>query len=205
MKIAILGGSFDPPHLGHILIAQQVKEILNVDQVWLMPLYQKTFQDKLFHKQLSAVEHRLAMTKMLANDFIKVSDFEITQNKTSYSIDTLTSLKKLHPDDIFSWILGSDQLTGFQKYHHWQKLVQMQNLIIFPREHMLWHLEERVKEALQLQTIPENVIVLHNQDLILTNISSTMIRERIKKNRSITDLIPKNVEAYIRDHMLYKA
>src|SRR5438477_12504705 len=114
MKIAILGGSFDPPHLGHVLIAEQVKEFLKIDQVWLMPLYQKNMQDEVFHKNLTAVSHRLGMTKLFKNHFIKVSDYEIEQNKTSYSYETLQGLQKLHPDDEFYWILGSDQLKDFQ-------------------------------------------------------------------------------------------
>lgn len=204
MKIAILGGSFDPPHIGHILIAQQVKEILKIDEVWLMPLFQKTMQDKIFHKQLTPVEHRLSMTKSLGNNFIKISDFEIVHNQTSYTFTTLEEVEKCYPKDTFYWILGSDQLNDFRKYYKWKKLVQSKNLIIFPREHTLWHLGKRVKEALQLQTIPQNVIVLQNRDLMLTNISSTTIRDRIKEGLPVDFLIPKQVEEYIKKNKLYK-
>ena len=203
MKIAILGGSFDPPHFGHILIATQIKEHLGMDEIWLMPLFQKNLQNKMFHKQLSSVADRFAMTKLLKNDFIKISDFEIIQNQTSYSLLTLEQLQKLHPKDTFYWILGSDQLAGFHKYYQWQELIK-QNLIIFPREHTLWHLTERVKEGLQLQTIPKNVIVLQNRDLILSNVSSTAVRERVKKNLSIDFLVPKKIEEYIKKNKLYK-
>jgi nicotinate-nucleotide adenylyltransferase len=203
MKIAILGGSFDPPHLGHILIATQVKEFLQMDKVWLMPLFQKDLQDKMFHKRLSEVDHRLAMAKLLENDFIKVSDYEIKHNQTSYSIDTLEALAKLHPQDEFYWITGSDQLDGFQKYHRWQDLIHNQNLIIFPREHMLWHLEEKVKETMNLQTIPENVTVLDNKKLVLTNVSSSLIRQRVRESLSIRYLVPDEVEQYIKENNLY--
>lgn len=202
MKIAILGGSFDPPHIGHVLISQQVKELLHVDQVWLMPLFEKTHQDKVFHKSLTAVDKRVAMAKFLENDFIKVSDFEITQNKDSFTIDTLNALEKKYPDDTFYWILGSDQLTSFQKYHKWEELVK-KKLIIFPREHTLWHIEERVKEALGFQVIPANITVLHNRSLVLTNVSSSMIREKIKKSQSIKYLVPAGIERYIQEHRLY--
>ncbi|MEK7570836.1 MAG: nicotinate (nicotinamide) nucleotide adenylyltransferase [Patescibacteria group bacterium] len=203
MKIALLGGSFDPPHLGHYLIAQQVREQLAMDEVWLIPLYQKDLQDKAFHKQLSSVEDRVTMAKFLKNSFIKVSQFEIEQNQTSYTLKTLQGLTTKYPEHTFYWILGSDQLESFQKYYHWQELVQKHNLIIFPREHMLWHLEERVKEAFQLQTIPENVIVLHKDDLVLTNIASSVIRKRIKKGLPIKYLVPKEIEEYLRKKGLY--
>ena len=203
MKIAVLGGSFDPPHLGHLFIASQVREQLHMDQVWLMPLYQKTRQDIIFHKAVISEHHRLAMAKLLENDYIKVSDYEILHNQASFTLTTLQALQKLNPNDEFYWITGSDQLDGFQKYYKWQELVQTQNLIIFPREHMLWHLEEKVKEAMQLKTIPQNVIVLHNKNLILTNISSTKIRERVKEGLPIDLFVAEEVGEYIRKHMLY--
>ncbi|HZE87436.1 MAG TPA: nicotinate (nicotinamide) nucleotide adenylyltransferase [Methylomirabilota bacterium] len=204
MNIAILGGSFDPPHLGHILIAQQVKELLNMDQIWLMPLYQKEQQDKIFHKTLSPVADRLLMAKYLENDFIKISKYEIEHNQTSYTVDTLEQLETLSSNDEFYWITGSDQLAEFQKYYKWEELVHKHKLIIFPREHMLWHLEDKVKEGFNLQIIPKNVIVLDNKDLVLTNISSRIVRERVKKGLSITHLVPKAVEEYIKGQKLYQ-
>jgi len=203
MKIAILGGSFDPPHLGHILIAEQVKEFLKMDEIWLMPLFQKVMQDRIFHKQLSSVKLRFAMAKFLENSTIKVSDFEILHNQTSYSLNTLEEIQKLHPNDTFYWILGSDQLNDFQKYYKWKELVQTKNLIIFPREHSLWHVEQRVKETLQLKSIPKNIIVLQNRDLILTNISSTSIRDRVKKRLPVDFLVPHAVQNYIIKNKLY--
>lgn len=204
MKIGILGGSFDPPHLGHFLIAEQVKEILGIDKVWLMPLYQKSHQNKIFHKTLTPVAHRLNMAKLLENDFVTVSDFEILHNRTSYSLNTLKQLQESYPTDEFFWILGSDQLSVFQKYYKWKELVTSQKLIVFPREHTLWHIEERVKEALQLQTLPENVIVLQNNNLVLTNISSTLIRTRVANNLPVHYLVPEGVEKYIKKHKLYQ-
>jgi nicotinate-nucleotide adenylyltransferase len=203
MKIAVLGGSFDPPHLGHLFIASQVKELLDMDQVWLMPLFQKTQQDKIFHKAITDSKHRLAMSKYLENGSLKVSDFEIENNPSSYSLVTLQKLQQAYPEHEFYWILGSDQLDGFQKYYRWEELVKTQNLIIFPREHMLWNLEERVKEALQLQTIPQNVIVLHNKNLILTNISSTKIKERIHAGLGIDLYVTREISKYIKDNGIY--
>lgn len=203
MKIAILGGSFDPPHLGHLFIAQQVKEFLHLDQIWLMPLYQKSHQDQVFHKEMIDPHKRLEMTKLLENDFIKVSDFEIKHNQENYTLTTLQKLQQLHPEHTFSWITGSDQLASFQKYYRWQELVAKQNLIIFPREHMLDHIEERVKDAMNLKTIPQNVIVLQNKNLVLTNISSSKIRERIKAGLPINLFVPEAVGEYIRENKLY--
>src|SRR5437879_1067822 len=97
MKIGVLGGSFDPTHLGHLFIASQAKEFVGLDQIWLMPLYQS--HTGPFQKDLTAVKHRLAMTKLLENDFIKASTFEVEQNQTSYTVDTLNELSRLYPND----------------------------------------------------------------------------------------------------------
>jgi nicotinate-nucleotide adenylyltransferase len=199
MKIAVLGGSFDPPHLGHLFIATQVKELLKLDQVWLMPAYHHPFQRKL-----SPVEIRFEMTKLLENESIRVSDFEIKYNPTSFTIDTLKALEKERPEDTFYWITGSDQLESFKNYKDWEEIVKTQNLIIFPREWILPQFEEKVKEALLLKSIPQNVIVLHNKNLVLTNISSTRIRERVKLGLSIDLYVTKAVAEYIKKNNLYQ-
>jgi nicotinate-nucleotide adenylyltransferase len=204
MKIALLGGSFDPPHLGHLLIARQVKELTAIDQVWLLPNYSTASHHKIFQKILSPVADRFAMAKLLENAFIKVSDFEMHHNKDSITIITLELLTKVYPQHTFYWITGSDKLETFQKYDRWEDILTNHNLIVFPREHMLTDLEARVRQSFQLQTIPRNVIVLHSKGLILTNISSTLIRERVTEGLSITDLVPKKVEEYITEKKIYQ-
>lgn len=199
MKIGILGASFDPPHIGHILIARQVKEKLQLDKIWLLPAYQHPFA-----KQLLSSDHRLAMTRLLEEKDIVVSDYEIKQNQSSYTIDTLTQLQKLYPNDIFYWISGSDQLDAFQKYKDWQKLIHEQNLIIFPRETVIAHLEEKTKHCLGLVTIPDNITLLTDDDLILTNISSTLVRTRLAKHESLEYIIPESVFTYIKKNKLYE-
>jgi nicotinate-nucleotide adenylyltransferase len=203
MKIAILGGSFDPPHLGHILIARQVIEQTHMDQVWLMPNYSTSAHHAVFQKKLSPVTDRLEMAQFLEDEQIKISDFEIEHNKESLTIITLKTLSQQYPQHSFYWIMGSDKLETFHLYDDWQDIIKEYRLIIFPREHMLWHLEKRVKEGLQLQTIPQNVIVLQNKDLMLTNISSTAIRDRVKNNLPIDFLVLPKVEEYIKKHTLY--
>jgi len=204
MKIAILGGSFDPPHFGHLLIAQQVIESVGVDQVWLIPNYGTSAHHEIFQKKLSSPEDRLAMAKLLIKETIKASDFEIKHNKKSLTITTLETLSKIHPEHTFYWITGSDKLETFHLYDDWQDIIANYHLIIFPREHLIEDLEMQVKKSLQLQTIPENVIVLHNKELILTNISSTIIRERVKKGLPIDFLVPEKIEKYINKNKLYK-
>lgn len=198
MKIALLGSSFDPPHIGHLLIAQQVKEILKIDEVWLMPAYQHAFGKKLTDKK-----HRLAMVKLVQSAFIKVSELEIKRGGISYAIDTLQKLHQQYSDNTFFWILGSDQLDEFHKYKDWKEIVNNYSLIVFPRESVLNQRIEKVKHKLRLTKVPKNIIVMNSSDLILTNISSSAIRQRIKKGLSIKHLVTEQVEEYIRKHKLY--
>jgi nicotinate-nucleotide adenylyltransferase len=204
MKIGILGGSFDPPHFGHLLIAQQIVELTEIDQIWFMPIYSTASHHKVFKKSLSSTKERLEMTRLLENEKIKISDFEINQNKKSLTINTLQILSDHYPNDTFYWIIGSDRLESFHLWDDWQEIISKFHLIIFPREHMLKELKKRVKKSFLLQTLPENVIVLDNKTLILTNISSTNVRERVKKGLPIDFLVPANVENYIKKHKLYE-
>ncbi len=198
MKIAILGGSFDPPHIGHVLAALQIKEILNLDQVWLIPCFIHPFG-----KKLSSANHRLSMTKCLENTNIKVSDFEIENKKVSYTIDTLNSLSQKHKNHIFYWILSSEDLENFQKWKNWQEIIKKYNLVIFPRETQA-SLKEKVKKCLNLESIPDNITVISLDKLVTTGISSTIIRERVRKNLAITDMVPEKIEQFIQINKLYR-
>ncbi len=198
MKIAILGGSFDPPHIGHALAAVQIKELLNLDQIWLMPCFIHPFG-----KKLSDVNHRFSMAKCLENKNIKVSDFELRKKKVSYTIDTLNALSKKYKNDIFYWILSSEDLENFQKWKSWQEIIRKYNLIIFPRRPQV-NLKEKVKKCLNLKSIPDNITVISLDKLVTVGISSTIIRERVTKNLSIAYMVPEKIENFISTNKLYK-
>lgn len=199
MKIAILGGSFDPPHVGHLLVAQQVKKLLNINQVWLMPTFTHPFQ-----KTLTPAKHRLAMTRLLEDDMIKVSDFEIQKKGISYTIDTLRTLSKLYEQHMFFWIIGSDQIADFPKWKDWETILAKYHLIIYARGETPQVLEETIKVSWGLFHAPATVHILDTQDLLTSPASSSDIRTRRKCGLSIRGLVPKKVEAYIIENNLYK-
>ncbi len=200
MKIGILGGSFDPPHIEHWLIAEQVKDILGLDEVWIMPCCHHPLNKHLF----SSSQNRYNMVKLMDHNKIRASDFEVKKGDPSYTIETLEALYEKHPNDQFFWIIGSDTLKDFQKWRRWQELVQKYYLVIFPRETFLEHLTEKVLRSLNLKSIPDNITILHSPELILTNLSSTLIRKRVKEGKSIKYLVTKEVEEYIKNNKLYK-
>ena len=200
MKIAILGGAFDPPHLGHLIVAEQVREILKMWEVWLMPVYSHPF-----HKHLSSTSHRLAMIRFVESQFIKASDFEINLNTTSYTIDTLRLLQKQRPDDEFYWCIGSDTLADFHKWKEWKKLRNDFNIIVYPRGNGLKDLRKNVQKAFKLENISENITVLDHKGVVITNVSSTLVRERVASGSSIHYLVSDKIEKYIKDNNLYVA
>lgn len=200
MNVAILFGAFDPPHLGHYLIASQVKEKLPIDQVWLMPDFSHPF-----NKKLSPPFIRLKMVSFYQEkEKIIASDYSIKRKKVSYTYDILNELSLLYPQTNFFAIIGSDNLENFSQWKEWQKLIKEKNLIIFPRDTEVSTLKQRVKKAMQLKKIPKNIIVLDNKELIITNISSTKIRERIKKRLPISYLVNKKTEEFIFEYNLYQ-
>lgn len=198
MKIAILGGSFDPPHLGHILIARQVLEFTDFAQVWLLPVASHAFD-----KKITSPEVRMKMVNLTGEKNILASDFEIKLGGMSKSINTLRKLSESRPKDTFSFIIGSDQLKDFYKWHEWENIVKEFGLIIFPREIHQKELKKMTMKFLNLKKIPKNVILMDSEDIILTNISSTKIRKKIKNQLSIEDLVNEKVASLIRKNKLY--
>lgn len=187
MRIGILGGSFDPPHLGHVLVARQVREIMNLDEVWLMPYFAHNWE-----ATVSSANHRFAMSKLVEEKRIIASNEEIKHKKKSYTIDTIKKLRKKYKHE-FSWIVGSDVLRDFKKWKDYEKLLKEVNLLVFPRN------------GFPIPSkLPEGFSKVSSSELVTSNISSTIIRSRIIKNLSVEGLVSNLVIAYIEKYKLYK-
>lgn len=198
MNIAILGGSFDPPHNGHVLVAKEVKKVLGISEVWLIPLYSHPFR-----KMISPAKKRFLMTSFLKNDFIKVLGTEINNPIVSYSIDTLTLLKKRYPEHVFYWIIGSDQVKDFPKWKDWKKILTDFHLVIFERTESPKELEALVDSTIP-KNLQKNVRLVTSPTIETSLISSSGIREKVKHGESIANLVPLKVKSYIEKHNLYK-
>jgi nicotinate-nucleotide adenylyltransferase len=197
MKIGILGGSFDPPHNGHIAIAMQTAKLAKLDQVWLMPVSIHAFE-----KNISIVSDRLAMCALLEDDIIKVSDFEIKRGGVSFTIETLKALKKVYPENEFYWISGSSQVKTFSKWKDWQEMLNF-NLLIYPEQASKKEIGEELKKTFNLHTIPHSITILESRAVSYMNISSTQIRQKVKNKESIEGMVKKEVAEYIFKHALY--
>jgi len=189
MYIAILGGSFDPPHFGHLLAARQILDFTKTDEVWLMPCFSHPFD-----KNTSSVKHRLAMAKLCSKGKIKVSDWEIKQKKISYSINTLNCLSQKFPQHKFSFIIGSEQVKDFKKWKDWQQILKKYKIWIFPRDGLF----------AKTRTVLAGMVLVRHRLLVTSALASTKIRKRARKGLDLDYFVPEKVEAYIKKHNLYK-
>jgi len=187
MKIAILGGRFDPPHIGHFLIVKQVLELRpDIDKVLFIPAFQHQWKPII-----ASPKDRIAMLESFPGPGMEISDIEIQRGGISYSIDTVKTIKEQTGAEIF-WIVGSDILSEFHRWKNVDDLLKLATFLVFPRD----------PHALP-KVIPQGFEVIRSPKLLTTNFSSTAIREKIKKGESIKYLVPGKVEEYIKEHKLY--
>lgn len=187
MKIGILGGSFDPPHFGHLLLARQTREIVGLDEIWLMPYFAHSWDPTL-----SPAEDRLAMARLVEEQGVVVSEEETSQKATNYTIETIRRLKAKHKHE-FSWIVGSDILGEFERWHDYEALSGEIPFLVFPRN------------GYPASTaLPPGFQLIDSPDIITSNISSTIVRKRLQQAHSVVGLIPDSVLSYIREHKLYE-
>lgn len=187
MRIGILGGSFDPPHFGHMLVARQVKDALSLDKIWLMPYFMHTWDSTP-----SSAKHRFNMTKLIEEKEINACDEEIKHKRKSYTIETVRRLKRKYPHTFF-WIIGSDVLTDFKKWKEHGNLVKEVEFLVV------------IRNGYQLPlNLPKGFQLICPPQFISTNVSSSIIRDRIRKNLSVNNLVSKSVLSYIQKNNLYK-
>ncbi|GAK55527.1 probable nicotinate-nucleotide adenylyltransferase [Candidatus Vecturithrix granuli] len=212
MNIALLGGSFNPPHICHIFIAQYVLATTDVEQVWFLPCYQHAFG-----KQLAPFEHRLALCQLAVASFsehrIKVLPLERERQGTSWTIDTVRYVIRMFPDMHFIWIIGSDVLSELDKWKDFDQLLELISFVIVPRagaepidvspssNHPM---VDSSKARQTLHQLRAQYQELKQQGIFLPDVSSSRIRERIKNGLSIQHLVPRPVKDYIEKYSLYR-
>lgn len=190
MKIGLLGGTFNPPHIGHLLVAQQVLNFTLCDEVWMVPAYKHTFQ-----KPAAPVEHRVEMTKILAGSIappkhksIKVCTLEVDHELNGNTIHLLPLLPKEHT---YHFIIGSDQLPSFHLWGQWKELLKILPFFVFPRY------------GYPNEPLYVGMTMVNDQSLVVSNISSTKVRDRIKRGLSTQIFLPEPLEKYIAKNKLY--
>ncbi len=200
-RIGIIGGSFDPLHIGHLIIAQDAAERLELSEVVFIPAAIPPHKQHI--KQIDA-EHRLNMLRMAVEADLRfsVSDIEIQRGGVSYTVETLRELKAGAPDAEWVLIVGSDTLVDL---HNWYKIDEVLDLcevatFLRPGETDVEEIVGKVRVAERhRQRLLDNIVEAHRVE-----ISSTEIRMRVAEGLSIRYLVPPEVEMYINEHSLYQ-
>lgn len=197
-RVAIMGGAFDPLHYGHLVTAQTVYDSFDVDKVVIMPLGEAP------HKNMSSAtaEERYEMIKAAVadNPAFAVSSMEIERKGKTYTVDTLSEIKKNNPNTEIYFVMGADEITSVERWKQPEKLLKMCDFIAVTRPGFD---NEKVKN--KIDSIRKkygcNIFFLEVPSL---DISSTELREKIRSGKNVKYLIPKETEKYIADHDLYK-
>ncbi len=204
MRVGLFGGSFNPIHNGHLHLVESVKVACALDHVLLMPTGTAP------HKSSAAyvdAEHRYAMCKLAASkyDWLAVSDYEIRKHGKSYTVETLTYLKAQYPNVEWTLMIGSDMLLTFDRWHRWMDILEMAAICAVSRQHgdvaQLRQKAAQLQQQMQSSGSSADIFVL---PVVALPISSTQIREKMKKNESCSCLLPENVVQYMGIHGLYR-
>lgn len=190
-RIGFFGGSFDPPHLGHLMLGLSFLALESLDELWIVPC-----DDHAFKNSISAFSHRLAMCNLAFSRLknAKVIDIEHHLKPPNYTINTIKAITKQRPDVKLLIGLGSDLISDFPKWHNAAALAQMVELVIFEREHY---------PCEQLPKLLNNARV--HRAYALPDTNSTALRNYLKSNanQELCPFMDPKVAHYIEAHRLY--
>jgi nicotinate-nucleotide adenylyltransferase len=201
MRIALFGGSFDPLHLGHLILAEQCREQARLDQVWFVPAATSPL------KQLGPVASNRQRLEMLqigiaGHDAFRVEECELDRGGISYTVDTLKQLQTEHPGNEWFLIIGGDSLADFDRWREPAEICQLALPLVYQRPGFVAPLD-----SLRSFTTPERFALIEQHAITARqiDISSTDLRRRIAAGESIRYLVPRAVEVYLLNQGLYKA
>lgn len=187
--VGIFGGSFNPVHKGHIMLAHFLSQSQYLDEVWLTLSPQNPFK---VSKDLLDDNHRLAMLHLATEgiDGVGVCDIELSMPRPSYTINTLARLSQLYPEYEFKLVIGGDNWNLFDRWKDYQRIIDEYGVVVYPRpDYELKPIQDK------------NVVVV---EAPLADVSSTEIRHAIEQGEDAGDMLPAGVWDYIKKNNLYK-
>ena len=190
MRLALYGGRFDPLHIGHLLLAETARVRLELDQIWFIPSKAPP------HKTTTApaeTRYEIALLATADNPHFRVSRLELDRAGTSYTVDTVETVKKQHPDAELFYLTGTDAYAHIATWERARELVEMVQMVALARPGVsLDKLESTFLDRVKVLETP------------LFEVSSTDIRQRLKAGQSGRYLLSDSVAAYIAKHRLYQ-
>lgn len=192
MKIGLYFGTFNPIHVGHLIIANHMAEHADLDQVWMVVTPHNPLKKKA---TLLDDYHRLQMVYLATEDFpkIKPSDIEFKLSQPNYTVNTLVHLQEKFPDHKFSLIMGEDNLKSLHKWKNYEVILEHHDIYVYPRI-------SSETDNLDLKNHPR----IHLINAPVVEISSTDIRHNVKKGKNVQPLLPHKVWDYIDHNNFYK-
>ena len=197
-KIAIIGGTFDPIHHGHLIGGQKIYDTGEFDEIWYMPTGNPPHKSH----SISSDEHRYNMCQLAVDacSFFRVSEYELGHKDLVYTYNTLEGLKCSYPDTQFWFVIGTDSLYNIHKWYRHEDLLKNGHFIIMPRGG-----ESLSKVSELINTYKQKYQTRFMEvDMPLIEISSTSIRERVRSHLSVQYFLPTPIIHYINEHNLYR-
>ena len=195
MKIGLYFGTFNPIHVGHLIIANHMAEYSDLEQIWMVVTPHNP------HKQKNTLlddYQRLHLVRLATEEYskIKPSDIEFKLPQPNYTVNTLAHLKDHYPQHEFSLIMGEDNMKSLHKWKNYEYILENHDIYIYPR----------VTETIELEagSVLQNHPRIHKVDAPIVEISSTFIRENIKNKKNIRPLLSEKVWEYVDHNNFYK-
>lgn len=186
MKIALFGGAFDPPHLGHQLVGREVTQRGIVDEVWYVPVYQHPWAERLNKFSMAPYEDRKKMVELVLSPQTQLKEYL----DVSYTYPTLKHFQAEYHEHEFSWIIGSEYLDSFADWKFVDEILAEFTVYVYPREGFPF--KNLMDGMMPLEDFPEMAV------------ASTEIRQRLAVGESISELVDPVIERYIQQQELYR-
>jgi nicotinate-nucleotide adenylyltransferase len=191
MNIGIFGGTFNPPHLGHLIVAERVRSMLSLDMIYFVPSFISPHKKR---GEETLASHRLKMVRLAIrkNSSFACSNLEIKQKDTSYTYRTIESFHKTFPSSRLFILIGADNFAEFSTWKHPDRICDKATLVVMSRPAHAPAAGTQFAAVAKFLDVPD------------VEISSTQIRKRIKQGKSIRYLVPEVVHRYIMEHGIYR-
>lgn len=195
VRVGILGGTFDPIHIGHCIIAEQCIDQAQLHVCYLVPAYHSPLRTQV---GVASPYQRWMMARIVArtNPRLRALDWEIRRKEISYTFETIEQLRNRRPEDRLHLIIGADQLVQFTRWYRWEDILERVELLVAPRHGIELDAAQRELE--------EHGGRITRIEMPTVEISSTLIRSYCAEGRSIRYFVHDNVHRYIRRHRLYR-
>lgn len=204
MNVGLYFGTFNPIHVGHMVIANYMSEHTGLDQVWFVVTPQNPLKNK---KSLLQDSHRLALVREAVDESpnLKASDIEFGLSKPNYTTNTLAHLIEKYPKHTFSLIMGEDNLRNFHKWRNYEHILKEHQIFVYPRVLTLQEQSEgTTMNNSQIEKLKKEKNVVYCEGAPVMKISASFIRQAIKEGKDVRFLLTEPVHKYVEEMHFYK-